>query len=73
MGAETIMEMGSKGKVEKIRPEGEFYTCPSCGYTDGFHVSFNSVGNTGKADIYLICPNCHSRFRTGWQADLTNS
>jgi len=67
------MEMGSKDRVKTIRPEGEIYTCPSCGYTDGFHISFKMAGNTRKADIYLICPNCHSRYRINWQADLTNS
>ena len=67
------MEMGSRDKVQDIKPEGEIYTCPSCGYTDGFHVSFKVAGNTQKADIYLICPNCHSRFRISWQADLSNS
>jgi predicted RNA-binding Zn-ribbon protein involved in translation (DUF1610 family) len=67
------MEMGSNSKVKKIKSEGEIYTCPSCGYTDGFHVSFKVDGNSQNADIYLICPNCHSRFRISWQADLSNS
>jgi ssDNA-binding Zn-finger/Zn-ribbon topoisomerase 1 len=67
------MEMGSRGKVDKIQPEGEIYTCPNCSYTDGFHVSFKVEGNTRKADIYLICPQCHSRFSISWQADLSNS
>ena len=65
------MEMGARQKVKKIEPEGEIYTCPNCTYTDGFHVSFKVGDNTRKADIYLICPNCHSRFRIGWQADLS--
>ncbi len=67
------MEMGSRDKVQNIKPEGEIYTCPSCGYTDGFHVSFKTVGNSRKAEIYLICPNCHSRFRLGWQVDLSST
>lgn len=67
------MEMGSRAKVEKIEPEGEIYTCLGCGYTDGFHVSFKVTDNTRKAEIYLICPNCHSRFRLSWQADLSSS
>jgi predicted RNA-binding Zn-ribbon protein involved in translation (DUF1610 family) len=67
------MEMGSKGKVEKVKPEGEIYICPDCGYTDGFHISFKVAGNTRKADIYLLCPNCHSRFCINWQADLSSS
>lgn len=64
------MEMGSKQKVENIKPEGEIYTCPNCAYTDGFHVSFKVGDNSRKAEIYLICPNCHSRFRINWQVDL---
>lgn len=67
------MVMGSKDAIKEINPEGEIYTCPNCGYTDGFHVSFKTGNNSGKADIYLICPNCHSRFRIGWQVELTAS
>jgi len=66
------MEMGSADKVQEIRPEGEIYSCPACGYTDGFHVAFKAAVNS-RADIYLICPNCHSRFRIGWQADLSHN
>jgi predicted RNA-binding Zn-ribbon protein involved in translation (DUF1610 family) len=64
------MEMGSVEKPGTIKPEGEIYVCPACGYTDGFHVSFKVAGATQKADIYLICPNCHKRFTLGWQVDL---
>jgi hypothetical protein len=67
------MVMGARDAVEKIKPEGEIYTCPACGYTDGFHVSFKMAAGKKKAEIYLICPNCHSRFRLGWQADLSKS
>jgi len=67
------MEMGSKVKAGEIKPEGEIYACPGCGYSDGFHVSFKVADAPRKADIYLICPNCHRRFRLGWQADLSNS
>ena len=64
------MEMGSVEKPGTIKPEGEIYVCPACGYTDGFHVSFKITGSAQKADIYLICPNCHKRFTLGWQIDL---
>lgn len=67
------MEMGAKDKVGTISPEGEIYTCPACGYTDGFHVSFKVAGVKSKAEIYLICPNCHNRFRLGWQLDLSST
>ncbi len=64
------MEMGARDKIESIRPEGEIYVCPACDYADGFHVSFKVEGAEGQAEIYLICPNCHSRFRLGWLVDL---
>jgi transcription initiation factor IIE alpha subunit len=67
------MEMGSKYKVEEITSEGEIYTCPNCSYPDGFHVSFKVKGKTRNAEIYLICPNCHRRFRINWQTDLSGS
>ena len=67
------MVMGAKDKVNTIKPEGEIYICPKCGYTDGFHVSFRVAENPGKAEIYLICPNCHERFRLGWHLDLSNT
>ena len=67
------MEMGAKAKATEIKPEGEIYTCPGCGYTDGFHVSFKVAATSRKAQIFLICPNCHSRFRLSWQVDLSSS
>jgi predicted RNA-binding Zn-ribbon protein involved in translation (DUF1610 family) len=67
------MDMGARDKVETIRSEGEIYTCPTCGYKDGFHVSFKVSGSSSKSEIYLICPNCHSRFRIGWQVDLPST
>ena len=67
------MVMGANNKVGKIKPEGEIYTCPTCGYTDGFHVSFKVAESKQKAEIILICPNCHSRFQLGWNVDLSNT
>ena len=64
------MEMGAGEKAQSIKPEGEIYACPACGYKDGFHVSFKITGSAQKADIYLICPNCHKRFTLGWQIKL---
>ena len=34
------MEMGAEKEIERLEPKGEIYRCPSCGYEDGFHVSF---------------------------------
>jgi len=39
-------------------------TCPVCGYTDGWHVSFKT--EDGAKKIILICPQCHSRFDPEW-------
>ena len=61
------MEMGSKKEVQSIEPQGEVYQCPSCGYQDGFHISFKWNQDDSYGEIYLICPNCHSRFRMGWK------
>ena len=61
------MEMGADKAVKKLEPQGEFYLCPSCGYKDGFHVSFRFESENSAAEVYLICPNCHSRFRLGWK------
>ena len=61
------MEMGSKKKIKTIEPRGEVYQCPSCGYEDGFHTSFRWNQKGSAAEVYLICPNCHSRFRMGWK------
>ena len=65
--------MGSDKEIATISPEGEIYTCPACGYSDCFHVSFKMIPATDKAEIYLICPNCHSRFRLGWQVHLSQA
>lgn len=67
------MEMGARNTVGTIKPEGEIYTCPTCSYTDGFHVSFNVAKTDCKAEVFLICPNCHSRFKLGWHVDLSNT
>ena len=61
------MEMGSKKEIERIEPQGELYRCPSCDYSDGFHVSFRMGKTDRKAEVVLICPSCHSRFRIGWK------
>lgn len=61
------MEMGSKKEVKIIEPQGEVYQCPSCGYQDGFHISFKWNPEDSVGEVYLICPNCHGRFRIGWK------
>jgi hypothetical protein len=63
------MEMGSTDKILEIQTEGEIYTCPVCHYTDGFHVSFK-MKNDSKAEVVLICPRCHRRFKIGFNVIL---
>ena len=65
------MEMGSKKEVRHIEAKGEMYKCPSCGYEDGFHVSFSWNQEASEGEVYLICPNCHSRFRLGWKIEMS--
>ena len=67
------MEMGSSKEIGRIEPQGEIYQCPSCGYRDGFHLSFRFNQKTLKGEVYLICPSCHSRFRIGWEISVTPS
>jgi RNase P subunit RPR2 len=64
------MEMGSTETAGTIEPKGEIFTCQKCGYTDGFHVSFRVAGSASEAEVYLICPSCHRRYRIGWKLQL---
>jgi hypothetical protein len=65
------MEMGPRKEIERIEPQEELYRCPSCDYSDGFHVSFKVGKMDKKAEVYLICPNCHGRFRMGWKVSMS--
>ena len=67
------MEMGSKKEIVTIEPKGEIYKCPSCGYEDGFHLSFQWDQEGWNGEVYLICPNCHRRFRMGWQISMPHT
>ena len=42
----------------------DFSSCPACGYTRGFHVSFQSEQRGNR--IVLICPSCVARYDVGW-------
>ena len=42
-------------------------TCPACGFSDGFHVSFQEY--IGRMKVILICPECHKRFDPTWFID----
>jgi hypothetical protein len=60
------MEDNKEGIIS-FEPKGEIYLCPVCNYNDGFHVSFLFDEDSSKWEIFLICPNCHRRFRIGWK------
>jgi hypothetical protein len=64
--------MGSSKEIGRIEPQGEIYQCPSCGYRDGFHLSFRLNQEALKGKVYLICPSCHSRFRIGWEISVSS-
>lgn len=66
------MEMGAKEPIVTILPEGEIYECPACRYTDGFHVSFQIHSQSRTAEVILICPTCHQRFRIGLHVNLNH-
>jgi hypothetical protein len=59
--------MGTDAEIKKLEPQGDIHCCPSCGYEDGFHVSFRFGPKGPSAEVILICPNCHTRFRLGWK------
>ena len=55
--------------VKKITLQGTIDTCPTCGYTDGFHISFDV--RIDRINIILICPECHARFDPNWRMEKT--
>lgn len=66
------MAMGAKGETGTLPGTGEVYACPTCGYRDGFHVSFLFEEGSGEEEVHLICPDCHARFRIGWKIRTSN-
>lgn len=58
-------------KIINIDRKKEISVCPTCGYKDGFHVSFHTPDNAKESEVIPICPNCHSRFRMGWRVTLS--
>lgn len=58
-------------EITSIKAEGDIRKCPTCGYNDGFHVSFQIDGSSKEGDIILICPNCHQRFQMGWKVHIS--
>jgi hypothetical protein len=64
------MEMGAIGNPMELQAKGELYTCPICHYADGFHIAFK-INDRNEAEIILICPSCHQRFRINWNVQLS--
>ena len=64
--------MGKKttDDITRIKREGDVRRCPTCGYNDGFHVSFQIEGSSKEGLVILICPNCHQRFQMGWKVRI---
>ena len=59
-------------EIKNIKIEGEFHTCPECGYVLGFHTSFLKISASKDSpvkstrDVYqviLICPECGMQVR----------
>lgn len=62
--------MGVLEQIEQINPEDGLSTCPSCGYIDGFHVSFKKAADPAGWEIILICPQCHRKYAAAWRIQL---
>ena len=62
--------MPTKRKVRKIAVRNNLRKCPSCGYTDGFHVMFSRKRETAKQfRMLLCCPMCSDTVDMGIRLD----
>lgn len=50
--------------IKRVKLEGEFRTCPSCGYREGFHSMFRQEGKIIR--WLFICPACQDVFDIGF-------
>jgi hypothetical protein len=52
---------------DRVKVDGELFSCPKCGGEGGFHVGFRQ--GTGKSEgtleVILVCPHCGYRFAAG--------
>lgn len=48
--------------MKSIVAEDALTRCPSCGYTQGFHVGFLRQQDGSALPLVLICPSCGERF-----------
>jgi predicted RNA-binding Zn-ribbon protein involved in translation (DUF1610 family) len=69
-------------EIKNIKVEGEFHTCPECGYVLGFHTSFLKLTASKDSpvkstrDVYqviLICPECGMQYDVGWRVTFSES
>ena len=55
-------------RVTKIHVERSCKSCPTCEYTEGFHMVFSrSSEKAPQFRAYLLCPMCSSVFDIGLQ------
>jgi len=63
--AERAVEEGMADN--RVKVEGELFSCPKCGGEGGFHVGFRK--GTGMRErtleVILVCPHCGFRFTVG--------
>ena len=51
-------------KIQKLSIKGPTDTCPACGFSNGFRVSFTQ--HIDKVKVILICPECQARIDVNW-------
>ena len=57
-------------RVRKLKVPRSLKSCPSCGYTDGFHVMFSRPRGSAKHfRMLLVCPMCSDVFDMGLRLD----
>jgi len=62
--------MSPPRRVRKIAVERSLKKCPSCGYSDGFHVMLTRTNPTAKKyTLLLLCPMCSDVFDMGLRLD----
>jgi predicted RNA-binding Zn-ribbon protein involved in translation (DUF1610 family) len=63
--AERAVEEGMAD--DRVKVEGELFSCPKCGGEGGFHVGFRQgIGKReGTLEVILVCPHCGYRFAAG--------
>lgn len=67
MGGIADNAMGEGMAYDRVKVDGELFSCPKCGEGGGFHVGFRQ--GTGMRErtleMILVCPHCGFRFTVG--------